>query len=82
MKVSVWMSAYNHEKYISQCLDSVLNQKTDFDFEVLIHDDASTDTTAEIIKEYKLGIGPKEIIEEFMKRKLLPQNFYNLNPVL
>ena len=39
MKVSVWMSAYNHEKYISQCLDSVLNQKTDFDFDIILGED-------------------------------------------
>ncbi|MGB4853200.1 MAG: glycosyltransferase, partial [Ignavibacteria bacterium] len=53
MKVSVWMSAYNHGKYISQCLDSVLNQKTDFDFEIILGEDCSTDRTREIAIEYK-----------------------------
>lgn len=53
MKVSVWMSAYNHEKYISQCLDSVLMQKTDFDFEIIIGEDCSKDRTREIVCDYQ-----------------------------
>lgn len=53
MKVSVWMSAYNHEKYLSQCLDSVLMQKTDFDFEIILGEDCSTDKTREIAIEYQ-----------------------------
>jgi len=53
MKVSVWMSAYNHEKYIEQCLDSVLNQKTNFDFEIILGEDFSTDRTREIVIEYQ-----------------------------
>ncbi|NLI71640.1 MAG: glycosyltransferase family 2 protein [Bacteroidales bacterium] len=51
--VSVLMTSYNHEKYIRQALDSVLNQRTTFKFEIIIHDDASTDNSAEIIMEYK-----------------------------
>lgn len=44
--------AYNHASYIRQCLDGFMMQKTNFSFEVLIHDDASTDGTQEIIREY------------------------------
>ena len=51
-KVSVCIITYNHENYIRQCLDGVLMQETDFPIEVLIHDDASTDGTVEILKEY------------------------------
>lgn len=51
--VSVFCTAYNHEKYIRRCLDGFIMQKTDFPFEVLVHDDASTDRTAEIIREYE-----------------------------
>lgn len=51
--VSICCLAYNHEKYIKDALDSFLMQKTDFPFEVLIHDDASTDSTGEIIREYE-----------------------------
>ncbi len=51
--VSVLCTAYNHEKFIEDAIKGVLKQKTDFKFELIIHDDASTDTTAEIIKKYE-----------------------------
>lgn len=51
--VSVICNAYNHEKYIRDALDGFVMQKTNFPFEVLIHDDASTDKTADIIREYE-----------------------------
>lgn len=51
--VSVSCIAFNHEPYIRQALDSFLMQKTDFDYEILIHDDASTDRTADIIRSYE-----------------------------
>ena len=51
--VSIVCTAYNHGKYIRQTLESFVGQKTNFKFEVLIHDDASTDETAEIIREYE-----------------------------
>lgn len=50
--VSVICTAYNQEKYIRDTLDGFLLQKTNFPFEIIIHDDASTDGTAEIIREY------------------------------
>ncbi|MCU9564833.1 glycosyltransferase [Proteus mirabilis] len=45
--------AYNHENYIRDALDSILAQKTEYRFELIIHDDKSTDNTREIILEYK-----------------------------
>lgn len=51
--VSIVCNAYNHEKYIRDALEGFVNQKTNFNFEVLIHDDASTDGTADIIREYE-----------------------------
>jgi len=50
--VSISCITYNHAPYIRQCLDGFLMQQCNFEFEVLIHDDASTDGTQEIIKEY------------------------------
>lgn len=50
--VSIWCLAYNHEKYIQECLDGFVMQKTNFKFEAIVHDDASTDSTAKIIQEY------------------------------
>ena len=51
--VSVFCLTYNHAPYIRQCLDGFLMQRTSFDYEVIINDDASTDGTTEIIKEYE-----------------------------
>ena len=51
--VSICCLAYNHEAYIRQCLDGFMMQKTTFPIEILIHDDASTDNTADIIREYE-----------------------------
>ena len=52
--MSILCTAYNHEQYIAQTLDSFLSQQTDFSFEILVSDDASTDGTAEIIRDYAL----------------------------
>lgn len=53
--VSVIVLTYNHEKYIRQALDSILMQETDFPVEILVGDDASTDGTPEILREYARG---------------------------
>lgn len=50
--VSVCCAAYNHAPYIAQALDSFLAQQTDFPIEILVHDDASTDGTAQILRDY------------------------------
>ena len=52
MKLSVGILTYNQEKYIRQCLDSVLMQKVDFDYEIVVGDDASTDGTQDILRDY------------------------------
>ena len=51
--VSVVVLTYNQEKYIAQALESILNQERNFPIEILVNDDCSTDTTAEIVKHYK-----------------------------
>ena len=52
IKVSICTLSYNQKDYIAQCLDGLLAQRCDFDYEILIHDDASTDGTADIIRDY------------------------------
>lgn len=52
MKLSVFVVTYNQEQYIRQCLDSIVMQKTNFDYEVIIGEDCSTDSTATICDEY------------------------------
>lgn len=51
--VSVFMMTYNHEKYIAQALDSVLMQKCNFHYEIVIGEDCSTDNTRSILLSYK-----------------------------
>jgi len=53
-KVSVSLITYNQEEYIGKCLDSVISQVTDFDFEIVVADDCSTDRTPQIVSEYAI----------------------------
>jgi len=50
--VSIVCITYNHEQYLRDAMEGFLMQETDFPFEIIIHDDASTDKTPEIISEY------------------------------
>lgn len=50
--VSICCLVYNHAPYLRQCLDGFVMQKTTFPIEILVHDDASTDGSADIIREY------------------------------
>lgn len=51
--LSIYVATYNHEDYIVQALDSILMQKTEYSYEVLVGEDCSTDRTREILKEYE-----------------------------
>jgi glycosyltransferase involved in cell wall biosynthesis len=50
--VSISCMTYNHARYLPACLDGILNQETVFPVEILVHDDASTDGTTSILKDY------------------------------
>src|SRR5690349_4970838 len=52
MKINVIVTTYNHEKYIAQCLESILEQKGDFEIEVIVGDDCSTDGTRKIVEGF------------------------------
>ncbi len=69
--VSVLCTAYNHEKYLREALDSMVNQETDFAYEILVSDDVSTDSTPDIIQEYAARFPDK--IRPF----LLTENLYS-----
>lgn len=77
IKVSISCITYNHEKYIEQAIESFLMQKTDFNYEILIHDDASTDSTADIIKKYQQKY-PDIIKPILQEENQLSQKFRNL----
>lgn len=53
MKVSVCTITYNQGPFIAEALESILRQKVDFDFEIVVGDDASTDNTVQILKEFQ-----------------------------
>ena len=72
--VSISCITYNHEPYIVQALNGFLMQKTSFPFEVLVHDDASTDRTADIIREYEKKF-PKLIKPIYQKENQYSKGF-------
>ena len=59
-EVSIICDTYNQESYLEEALKSMLAQKTTFDYEIIIHDDASTDGTIDIIRKYAAAY-PKKI---------------------
>lgn len=59
--VSVLITTYNQKKYIADAIEGALKQKTDFKFEILVHDDASTDGTTEIVRDYERRF-PEKIV--------------------
>lgn len=80
--VSIRCMAFNHELYIENALDGFLMQETDFPFEVIVHDDASTDRTADIIRQYekKFPLIIRPIYEEenlYSKDKIKMRNIIN-----
>ena len=62
MLLSVGILTYNQSQYIRQCLDAVLMQEVDFDYEIVIGDDASTDGTIAILEEYEDRVKTVKII--------------------
>jgi glycosyltransferase involved in cell wall biosynthesis len=70
--VSIRCATFNHVDYICDAIHGFLSQKTDFPFNVVIHDDASTDGTADIVREYE-GRYPRIIKGVYQERNLLSQ---------
>ena len=79
-KVSVLCATFNHEEYLRQTLDGFLSQKTDFPYEVLVNDDASTDGTAAILREYAEKY--PEVIRPFYQEENLYSRRINLYDVV
>lgn len=71
--VSVMCTAFNHGEYIRQALEGMVNQKTDFAYEILINDDVSSDNTPEIIREFEAKY-PEKVRAFFPEKNLYSQN--------
>lgn len=76
--VSVCCITYNHERYIAECLDSILGQRTTFPFELLIHDDASEDGTAKIVSDYAHRF--PNVIRPILQRENQWSRGHNISP--
>ena len=72
--VSVVCDTYNQAPYIRDTLEGFLRQKTDFPIEIIVHDDASTDGTAEIVREYELKY------PELFRCVFRSENMYSRDP--
>lgn len=72
-KISVCIMCYNQRDYIGQCLQSILEQKTRFDFEIVVGDDCSKDGTSEIVREF---------VSKYPERFILVENPKNIGPTL
>lgn len=80
--VSVCVITYQHVSYIQKCLDSILIQKTDFDFEIILGEDGSIDGTKKICVDYaskypnKIRLFLRERMDRFFfEKKLLPGRY-------
>lgn len=69
LKLSVCVITYNQEHYIRECLKSIVNQQTDFDFEIIVGDDFSTDNTREVVLEFS-RLYPEKIVPVFYPEKV------------
>ena len=74
--VSILCITYNQETYIEDAINSFLMQITDFKYEIIIHDDASTDRTAKIIKAYEQQY-PDAIRTISNRKSIFKENTYN-----
>ena len=71
IQVSVCIVTYNQESYIAECLDSIINQQTNFKFEVIIGEDCSTDNTRVIVQDY-IEKYPNLIVPIFYEKNVGP----------
>lgn len=77
-KVSISCITYNQKRYIADAIESFLSQKTNFDYEIIIHDDASTDGTTEVIKKYE-SLYPDKVIGIYQTENQFSKGI-NINP--
>lgn len=76
--VSVAVITYNHATAISQCLDSILSQSVDFDYEIVVGDDCSTDSTQSILQEYAVKYPNRFVLLLNQKNEGVSKNNINV----
>ena len=76
--LSVGVITYNHSYYIRQCLDSILMQKVDFDYEIVIGDDCSNDGTQDVLQEYLRQYPNKFVLLLNDHNKGISKNYQNV----
>lgn len=69
IKVSVCVVTYNQEEYIAECLQSLVDQECDFEFEIIVGEDCSTDNTKQVVEEFFKQY-PDKIIKNFHKKNV------------
>jgi glycosyltransferase involved in cell wall biosynthesis len=67
---SIIIPVYNVEKYLNRCLDSILNQECDFNYEVIAIDDCSTDGSLDILEKYELIYSNFKVVKHLTNMKL------------
>ena len=79
--VAIHCLVYNHEPYLRDCLEGFVMQKTNFPFVAVIHDDASTDASAAIIREYEENF-PNIIKPIYENENLYKKNKHLLRQIM
>ncbi len=75
-RLTVFLLTYNHAKYIRKAFDSILAQETNFSFKIIVLDDASTDGTSDIVREYA-GKYPDKITPVIREKNMgVVENMY------
>ncbi len=75
--VSILILAYNQKEYIADCLDAALAQQGDFDYEIVLADDASTDGTLQICQDYQRRSPDKIVLLSNQSNRGVVQNYFN-----
>lgn len=75
MKLNVLLITYNHSKFIKQTLETIIMQKTNFDFNIIVADDKSTDDTMKIIKEFQKSTDMEFIYLDNKKNHGITKNY-------